>query len=208
MTRWWDHPESPHFTGDESSRMVLWGWAGLKRDMALESLWWFQKPHDDAGVVECVYALRRSPKLWARVKLTSFRSEMNKNGAAICMKMWKKESNFSCLTVERTPSIRGVVSSMCTSVSQAWVAPGQTEVKPRTVHAISTKREKSFRSAGLARPTWGSGMWYSQTTPEEGKVGNIPGGCLVKQIDWLISQQFIAHWGKTNMNCFPLQCYL
>lgn len=150
MTRWWDCPESSQFTGEESSRMVLWGWAGLKGDMALESLWWFQKPHDDARVAECVYALRRSPQLWARFKLTSFRAEMSKNGAAICMEMWKKESNFSCLTVERTPSIRGAVSSVCTWVSQAWLAPGQTAVKPRTVHAISTNREKT--SGGQGRP--------------------------------------------------------
>lgn len=79
---------------------------------------------------------------------------MSKNGAAICIEMWKKESGLSCfLTEERTqlfspPSTAGVMSGVRTWVSQVWLAPGQTEVKPRAVHAISTKRKKPLEGRG------------------------------------------------------------
>lgn len=173
----------------EQQNGLVWVWAGRRRDMALEGSWWFQKPHDDAGAAACVYALRRSPKLWARFKRTSFGAKMSKNGAAICMEMWKTESDLSCdLTVERTqlfspPSIRWVVSRVWTWVSWAWLAPDQTEVKPRTVHAISTKREKSEegRHGQTNLRLWG--VVFSDN-PRGRKTGELPRG-LFSETNWL-----------------------
>ena len=86
-----------------------------------------------------------------------------------------------------SPSTRGVVSGVGTWVSQAWLAPGQTEMKSRTVHAINTKREKS-QEGEEARQTWGSGVWYLKQLQRKGKWGSSQGGRSVKQICWPISQ--------------------
>lgn len=51
-------------------------------------------------------------------------------------------SDFGRTQLFSPSSLGGVVSGAWTWVNKAWLAPSQTEMKFRTVHAISTKREK------------------------------------------------------------------
>lgn len=88
-------------------------------------------------------------------------------------------SDFGRTQLFSPSSVGGVVSGVWTWVNKAWLAPSQTEMKFRTVHAISMKREKP-REGGEGQPNlrlWGMD---SQTTPEEGIVRNFPG--------WLFSE--------------------
>lgn len=86
---------------------------------------------------------------------------------------WSQLFSDSGRTQPFSPSsTRGVVSGAWTRVNKAWLAPSQTEMKSRTVHAISTKREKP-QEGGEGQPNlrlWGVGFSGNPRGRESGEL--------------------------------------
>lgn len=63
----------------------------------------------------------------------------------------------------------------------------------------SALKEKNLERAGAARTTWGSRVWYSQSLPEEGRMGNFS--------RWL-ETNWSAYWPTVHCTLGKNKCEL
>lgn len=129
----------------ESSRMVLCGWAGPGRDMAFQGPWCFWNPMIVLEPQAAFMYWEDAPRFKPRSKLEeSFWTGRRKKGAAVCMEHGGRKVTSVVVWLWRTlnPSLLPPQEELCLECepegTQLGSLQARWEVKPRTVHAIST----------------------------------------------------------------------